>query len=739
MSTDIEAMVDDLLTEEGAVQLPPVKSISPTARRRLAKAETGRASVVFAPAGDPVIWQDAVDAGSGWAVIKTTQAGELFFARLGTNPGVWREYLEYVDDPDGGGTRTIPRYERITDWVPWRSARLLFRRGDDEVAEAKYTVKIHTADGVVRSIPLDGKNSLDINKLQAATDAPIDVPASALHIAWLRDCLAKLGHEQRAEQVRYIAAGWIIDRDGHTVMAAPAGSVCAAGIRHDIDVEVAGEDPTLASIGWVEVSRTDDERRAGIEALMALIGLAPTRPEHGVDVLGALLSAPLRLSRRAGHLSIGKKGSGKSLCASAAFSAMSGIGMDGASFSIKLTAASKAGARIKASWHADMVCFADNYKQRPNRAAAKENQVATDALGVLLDGSYDSVQDSKSGLDGRARVVVAVSTTAYITGEVIPDDDDSSVERAITVSLLKGQVDLRSGGAIDRYRKLHAATGDARRGLADYLQWLAGQVDDGGEVTGDGGLTGLQAWADEAKQSHAARLGSERAGETVATDATGWQAYRMYAREHGVEDSMPCASQVNDWLDLLMTSTADVHADADPGPHVLDGLVGMLSQGRGHLVSAHGAEPRWSDQLGWCQTTTSGEHSSHTSRPGGVCLGRLSTDGDYVCLNRAAPRAAAAFAGLPGLKPAQLVEALRGYVVPNTEPGGEAPARFGLQGRQRSYILPAWLFGIGDIPDPEETLALAPAPEMNADDDDWSDSIESITDLDAVLADPYVG
>jgi len=61
-------------------------------------------------------------------------------------------------------------------------------------------------------------------------------------------------------------------------MAAPAGSVCAAGIRHDVDVEVAGKDPTLASIGWVEVSRTDAERRAGIEALMALIGVGSRPP-----------------------------------------------------------------------------------------------------------------------------------------------------------------------------------------------------------------------------------------------------------------------------------------------------------------------------------------------------------------------------------------------------------------------------------------------------------------------------
>lgn len=737
----LDLVTERLEPEELAQRYPPaaaVKAISPAARRRLAKAETGRESAKFEATGDPVAWQDAVAAGSGWAPIKTTQAGELFFARLGTNPGVWREYIEYIAPPDGGkGTIAQTQYERIADWVPWRSAVIRHRRGDTEAAEPQWTVKIHTADGVTRSIDLDGKKSLDINLLQAATGAPIDVPPSAVHIAWLRDCLAKLGHEQRAERVRYIAAGWVTDRAGHMVMAAPAGSVCAAGIRHDIDVEVAGDDPTMASIGWTEVSHTAAERKAGIEALMELIGLAPTRPEHGVDVLGALFSAPLRLSRRAGHLSIGKKGSGKSLCASAAFAAMAGIGMDGSSFPVKLTSASKAGVHAKAAWHTDMVVFADNYKQKASRSAAKENQVATDALGVLLDGSYDGVQDSKSNLDGTARAVVPVKTTAYVTGEVIPDDDASSVERSITVTLFKGQVDLLGGGAIDRYRELHVRTGNARRGLADYLQWLAGQVDGGGELTGDGGLTGLRAWADEAKRVHAAQFGSERAGETVATDATGWQAYRAYARAQGIESSMPAAGQVNHWLGLLLASTVGVHADADPGPHVLQGLVGMLSQGRGHLVSAHGAEPRWSDQLGWCQTTTSGEHSTHTSRPGGVCLGRLSADGEYVCLNREAPRAAAAFAGLPGLKPAQLIEALRAYVEPKTEPGEEAPARFGLQGRHRSYILPAWLFGIGELPVETDALVLTLVPEMDADDDDWSDSVESVTYLDDLLSDPY--
>ncbi len=476
-------------------------------------------------------------------------------------------------------------------------------------------------------------------------------------------------------------------------------------------------------------------RAAGEIALTAAAGGYRCASSSGSSRSVTRSSRPGQLLENA--LAIGKKGSGKSLCASAAFAAMAGIGMDGSSFPVKLTSASKAGVHAKAAWHTDMVVFADNYKQKASRSAAKENQVATDALGVLLDGSYDGVQDSKSNLDGTARAVVPVKTTAYVTGEVIPDDDASSVERSITVTLFKGQVDLLGGGAIDRYRELHVRTGNARRGLADYLQWLAGQVDGGGELTGDGGLTGLRAWADEAKRVHAAQFGSERAGETVATDATGWQAYRAYARAQGIESSMPAAGQVNHWLGLLLASTVGVHADADPGPHVLQGLVGMLSQGRGHLVSAHGAEPRWSDQLGWCQTTTSGEHSTHTSRPGGVCLGRLSADGEYVCLNREAPRAAAAFAGLPGLKPAQLIEALRAYVEPKTEPGEEAPARFGLQGRHRSYILPAWLFGIGELPVETDALVLTLVPEMDADDDDWSDSVESVTYLDDLLSDPY--
>ncbi len=357
----------------------------------------------------------------------------------------------------------------------------------------------------------------------------------------------------------YSRPGWITDRDGHTVMAAPAGSVCAAGIRHDVDVEVAGKDPTLASIGWVQVSHTDAERRAGIEALMALVGLVPTRPEHGVDVLGALFSAPLRLSRRAGHLYIGKTGSGKSLCASAAFAAMSGIGMDGASFPIKLAGSSKAGVRAQAAWHADMVCFADRYRHRTRRGASQENKVATDALGVLLNGSYDSVPDSSLHGIKTGRALAPVETTAYVTGETTPEDDATLIEHAIMVRVFKGEVDLNGGGAIDRYRKLHAS-GNSRRGLADYLQWLARQVDDGGDLTGGGGLTGLRAWADEAKRVHAARLGSGRAGEAVATDATGWQAYRMYAREHGRAELLPAQGELDDWLELLVESTSIAHA-----------------------------------------------------------------------------------------------------------------------------------------------------------------------------------
>lgn len=292
---------------------------------------------------------------------------------------------------------------------------------------------------------------------------------------------------------------------------------------------------------------------------MALIGLVPSRPEHGVDVLGALLSAPLRLSRRAGHLYIGQTGSGKSLCASAAFSAMAGIGMDGASFPIKLAGSSKAGVRATAEWHADMVCFADRYRHRTGRGASQENRVAADALGVLLDGSYDGVPDSGLHRMKTGRALAPVETTAYVTGETTPEDDAALIEHAIMVRVFKGEVDLRSGGAIDQYRELHAS-GNSRRGLADYLQWLARQVDGGGDPTGGAGLAGLRVWADEAKQVHAVRLGFGRAGEAVATDATGWQAYRSYARAHGLANLLPAPEALDGWLQLLVESTSLAHA-----------------------------------------------------------------------------------------------------------------------------------------------------------------------------------
>jgi len=645
----------------------------------------------------------------------------------------------------GSSQKQVPvtHYTQVVDWVASRMAVTRFYRGAVEVDEPEWTVCLHTADGETRQIrELDAQTSLNIKLLRTASSAPISIPADLVACALLADVLAKLGYEDVVERRRYLAAGWITDEAGLAVMAAPAGGVSAAGIRTDVEVEVPGKDTTIATVGWRAVSSTDAERKAGIEALVALTGLVPTRPEVGVDLAGALFSAPLRLSRRSAHVVVGKKGSGKSLIASAAFSAMAGVGMDGSSFTIKLTQATPAGTVAKAAWCTDLPCFADNYKQRAGASAARTNNKATECLAVLADGSYDGVADSKSTQIGGTRVVLPVQTTAVITGEVIPEDDGSSMERAVVIPVIKGEVDLEPGtGAVDRYRELHAVPGNSRRGYADYLQWLAGQVDSGGELTGGGGLTGLRAWSDNTKQGFFARFAAERAGETVACDATGWAAYRAYATAHNMADLLPSQPRLDGWLERLVKLTSGAHADTDPGPHLLDGLTGLILERRGHIAAFDGNEPPYAMQWGWTPSTTrGGQHDSTTMRAGGSCLGWLSKDRQFVCVTRPGLRAAARHARMPNLKASQLVECMAAYVVAGTRGDSEPSARLGITSRARSWILPTALFGV--VPDEEEPgFDVAPADTGSVSSPrqgHWADGLDpTLEDLDGLDHDPW--
>ncbi len=709
---------------------------------RAGKNLTGKASAIFAPKGDPLPWKDVAVARDGWTPITRTQRGDLVFARLGQYPGVWRQHVEMEMDADSQKPVPVTHYTQVVDWVPCRQAVTRFFRGAVEVGAPEWTVCLYTADGKTRQIPeLDARTSLDIKLLRTASSAPISIPADLVACALLADVLAKLGHEDIVERRRYLAAGWITDEVGLAVMAAPAGGVSAAGIRTDVEVEVPGKDTTVATVGWREVSSTDAERKAGIEALVALTGLVPTRPEVGVDLAGALFSAPLRLSRRSAHIVVGKKGSGKSLIASAAFSAMAGVGMDGSSFVIKLPQATPAGTVSKAAWCTDLCCFADNYKQRAGAAAARANSKATDCLGVLADGSYDGVADTKATQTGGTREVLPVQTTAIITGEVIPEDDSSSMERAVIIPITKGQVDLTPGtGAVDRYREQHAS-GNSRRGYADYLQWLAGQVDGGGEITGDGGFGGLRTWADGTKRDYFRRYAAERAGETVACDATGWAAYRAYAAAHGMEDLLPSQPRLDGWLQQLVELTSGAHADTDPGPHLLDGLTGLILERRGHIAAFDGNEPLYAMQWGWTPSTTrGGQNDSTTMRAGGSCLGWLSQDAQFVCVTRTGLRAAARHARLPNLTASQLVECMAGYVVAGTRGDSEPGRGLGIVSRARSWTLPSGIFGFvaddekgGVDVEPEDTGSVS-SPRQGH----WADGLDpTLEDLDGLDHDPW--
>jgi len=736
----LELIGEQLDPEELAERYPAATDVAnqtspPT--MRAGRNLTGRASVIFAPKGDPLTWKDVVDARDGWTPITRTQRGDLVFARLGQYPGVWRQHVEMEMDADSQKPVPVTHYTQVVDWVASRMAVTRFYRGAVEVDEPGWTVCLHTADGETRQIPeLDAQTSLNIKLLRTASSAPISIPADLVACALLADVLAKLGYEDIVERRCYLAAGWITDEAGLAVMAAPAGSVSAAGIRTAVEVAVPGKDTTIATVGWAAVSETDAERRAGIEALVALTGLVPTRPEVGVDLAGALLSAPLRLSRRSAHIVVGKKGSGKSLIASAGFAAMAGVGMDGSSFIIKLTQATPAGTVSKAAWCTDLPCFADNFKQRAGASAARANNRATECLAVLADGSYDGVADTKATQTGGTRLVLPVQTTAVITGEVIPEDDSSSMERAVIIPITKGQVDLTPGtGAVDRYREQHAS-GNSRRGYADYLQWLAGQVDGGGDLTGDGGFGGLRTWSDGTKRDYFRRYAAERAGETVACDATGWAAYRAYAAAHGMEDLLPSQPRLDGWLERLVELTSGAHADTDPGPHLVDGLAGLILERRGHITAHDGNEPLYAMQWGWTPSTTrGGEHDSTTMRAGGSCLGWLSKDGQFVCVTRPGLRAAARHARLPNLTASQLVECMAAYVVAGTRGDSEPGRGLGIVSRARSWTLPATIFGVvADAEEAGEDTGAVSSPGRCH----WANGLDpTLEDLDGLDHDPW--
>ncbi len=678
-------VVEDALSTEGPLSIWAINPSGDSAR--------------YAITEPPVTWNQALEAGTGWTPVLADESRRTaIFARIGgEHCGLWRMKIRSVAG-EGGGRQQYADYDRITDWVAWRSSctstwhGLQKRKTDADT----FVVKIITKAGARPPIDMDAPGSLNPAKIQEATSAPIALPPYS-DLNDVRTMLAVLGHEDRVDEMLYDSTGWIVDADGYWLFAAPAGSVSAAGIRHDITVAAAGNSATTASTGWDRVPTTPQEHRAGIEALAALMTITPRRKDWGIGNLGMLCAAPLALSVGTTLMVQGVPGSGKTLGARLVYSALSSIGLSALPVGIPIATAAGVGAVLAWSRHLLLPC--DDYRRGAERSDESKNTVAGNVLERILQGSYGRDGGNKSQQNGKARDSEQFHALGLVTSEVFATGR-ALMERLAVIKLAKGDMDMSADGAVNRFKASYANTGLTRQGFAGFLQHLAAKMD--GEL---GGLAGLTAWSDAKKDHYYNLFAAERAGENIAVIATGWAAFREYAESVGSSDLLPTEIEVQRVLLSMVRDTTEEHRQTDIAPQIFDAIGTMISSATGHITNCDGTVPLGKQLESGYKQVENAMGGAYWA-PGGPVLGRYSKDYRHVLIEHAGVESAQKAAHLEGLHIRQIKDQVAESCVEGSDPGGRppwAPYNVGASAsiRKRGFLIEAALIGLYPNPQPE--------------------------------------
>lgn len=679
-------VVEDALSTGGPQSIWAIKASGDSAR--------------FAITQPPVTWSQAVEAGSGWTpVLADDSKRTAVFARIGTHCGLWRIKIRSVALEDGG-RKQYADYERITDWVAWRSSctstwhGLQKRKTDPDT----FVVKIITAYDRRYTIDMDAKGSLTPAAIQEITGAPIALPSSYADLNDLRSALAILGGEDRVDEMLYDSTGWIVDADGSWLFAAPAGSVSAAGIRHDITVSPAGNSAPTAMTGWDRVPTTPQEHRAGIEALAALMTITPTRQDWGIGNIGMLCAAPLALGVGTTLMVQGVPGSGKTLGARLVYSALSSIGTSG-SLPVGIPAATAAGVGAVLAWSRHLLLPCDDFRRGAERSDESKNTVAANVLERILQGSYGRDGGNKAQQNGRARDSQQFDALGLVTSEVFATGR-ALMERLAVIKLAKGDMDMTPDGAVNTFKAKYADGGVLRQGFAGFLQYLAAKMD--GEL---GGLAGLTAWSDTKKGHYYNVFAAERAGENIAVIATGWAALREYAESVGSADLLPTEGEVQRVLLSMVQDTTEEHRQTDIAPLIFDAISTMISSATGHITTCDGTVPIGKQLESGYKQVENAMGGAYWA-PGGNVLGRYSKDYRHVLIEHAGLEWAQKAAHLEGLQYRQIKDQIAESCVPGSDPGLRPPwAPYNIGGgsgsRKRGFLISAGLIGLDPDPQPE--------------------------------------
>lgn len=475
----------------------------------------------------------------------------------------------------------------------------------------------------------------------------------------LRDCILAFSRDARRRSV-YAHTGW--RRLGaHWVFLHAGGAISARGPESEVEVELP---PSLGRYALPDPPAGDDLIRA-VRASWDVWDLA--QPEAAAALLGAQYGAPLS-ELWVPDFSLwcyGPTGRYKTsyaalvLCHSGQFDAKNTpANWEGtANFLERLSFQAK-----------DLPLLMDDYRPAADRLESSE--MRRKAARLLRAGGNRSGR-GRMRSDTSLRPDYAPRGILVITGEELPPGE-STVARAWVITFTDGTVDR------DRLTAAQEEAPLLARAMAEYIRWLAGQMDQSAERLRDVHREALR----QARQDDVPVGGHRRHPGTLAYLLASWALFAEFAQGCGAvtgEEAADRMAQVARALRNVAEQQAGLGRAAQPANVYVDTLGDLLAGGKAYVAAVDGTAPAGEEtSWGWRRLASNSVEGGEYFAPQGDKLGWVDEDENSLYLipaqaHRLVARTVGEMGGTFAISDRALRDALgrAGFLLPGNKEGGK--------------------------------------------------------------------
>lgn len=668
------------------------------------------------------------DAFAGEGFMKWTVPGtDNFFIHVGSGQtGLWESF--WVEGKDDTKKQ---KFRRITDWVAWRSEAIAPRRLSPEgrsmpAADAKYTVQLLNDYGLYQVDGLSDKDSVDaavvLNKLNSGSALPVKID----HRKHMENTLRALGRHDAQRLLDQFTSTGILNDSGKHVYLAPAGSITAEGVTHAYTVGApAGSQegalrPAQAAMGFDRIAEGAELVKA-VEAFKAYSAITPGRLDHAIATFGALLAAPLPMTRYTTCAVYAPPGSGKSITVSGLQSFYSAVGVDGSSYSMTFSNKSTAnGAALIAGWHCNSLGIYDDFRISGN---PDEDKKRASAFEAIVQSSYGADGKAAGVAEGGLRASTTATTTSVITGEGAPASAGTAIHgRYVKVQMAAEdyRITPRNASPLDTFIDEYANTGTARAMYASYLQWVIRRIDAAGSVAA------FKEEVSKRKKDWESDTPG-RSAETASVMAVAWMYFLDWAAEKGVSNALPTMEEVTKTLLEVVADNVATIAELSPGKLVLQKIGDMIAGDAAYVESHALSVPSGNERnLGWKKEGYNNEWG-YGNR---MLAGYLSEDRKWIAVPANAMNTFRKLAGLTDFTAKHFQGMMADFVRPGTKPGDKPKSDMRIQKGINCYTFSVESLELDLVPvaaastPAVKPAATKPAPKpvavpVTADDEDY--------------------